>query len=1118
MKKHLFQKVVCLLLSVTTLFGALGITAAAGYKGSSTSTSLEEMKALVGADSYATYYEDYKNFVKPNLPSVSVDVMGVFGSGTVTENSQECLTSYAENRGAWADFGEDNWSNTVYLPASGSASWTFHIPDGAESLYYIRFEYFTCNTAESSISSIQRKLYLDGALPFSEASSITMTKQWTYDNITSVTTDAAAGDEEGTFVTYRTPMDGADAYYKDVTTVKDGKKTVQTYKLSQDINGNSMAPNASQLPTWNTYYCDDSTGYHDGYFAFYVLSGEHTLTLEAIRDPVIIKSIDLIPVDAEGMEQKSYEDVLKEYQAAGYKPATGSINAMPTIQAEFPDAVSDSSVAPENDTTSAVNFPSRPGAQLYNIIGENGYSTIGQWAAYKFTVNESGLYKLAMRYKQSELQGMYICRTIKLSGGEYGLADGTPTAPFKEAYNVKFDYHKDWQSSYLSDGNNEFWFYFEEGVEYTLYLECSLGSLRKLIQRVENALNIINSDYLSILQLTGSDPDASRDYSFEVAMPHVLRDFALQAIELTEVKRGLEELCGTNGSHIATLDTVAMLLDKMSADYGRNVAANMGNLKSYLGTLGTWINNSKQSKMIVDYIQLVPADAGAEQLPTANAGFFESLWFEIMSFFSSFTTDYNAMGLTSLPTEDTEVVAVWLAYGRDQSQIFRTLIDAKGGYTDSTGTAVALKLVTGGTLLPSILSGKGPDVYIGLGAADVINYAIRGAMLGVSGNDPVLKQRAESKGLGDAYNDVFKTTYYTYRNEDGTYTRSTEYDPTRELTFTSKSFEEYTEENFVPAAMRTLELLEVTYGIPTSMSFAMMFYRMDILAELDEEVPETWGELLALLPVFQANNMNIGLSYGEALDFMLYQMGGSMWKFEDDPEYAGAATGLDTDLALESFEFVCRLYSDYSLPIAYDAANRFRTGEIPLLIGGYTGLYNTLTVYATEIAGLWEFCSLPGSIDNNGLYNYNALAGVSATILLPGCEDNIQNAWEFVQWQTGANVQASYGNKMVALIGPSAKYETANINAIKNLSWTASERAAIEDQIAHLSSIPNYPGSYIYGRYVGFAFMDVQNNGSRPVDAISRYIDTINAEVTRKREEFKMKTYQDYLKEHGLDE
>ena len=311
-----------------------------------------------------------------------------------------------------------------------------------------------------------------------------------------------------------------------------------------------------------------------------------------------------------------------------------------------------------------------------------------------------------------------------------------------------------------------------------------------------------------------------------------------------------------------------------------------------------------------------------------------------------------------------------------------------------------------------------------------------------------------------------------------------------------------------------LELLEVSYGLPMTMGFAMMFYRMDVLGQLGLEVPESWDELLAMLPVLQTKNMSIGVSYISALDFMMYQMGGNMWKYTDsskyDPMYAGSKIDLDSDIAIEAFEFICRLYTDYSFPVSYDAANRFRTGEMPIVIGDYASIYNTLVVYATEIDGLWEFCPLPGSeneFEDDG-FNYDSLASVSATVILNGCDD-LLTAWQFAQWQTSAKVQAEYGNRIVAVIGPAAKYETANIYAVNDMSWTAREKAAIKDQMDNLDSIVNYPGSYIYARYMKFAFLDAYNNGADPYEAMMSYIPAINAEIARKREEFDLPVAKD---------
>ena len=1199
MKKSLFQKVMCFILSVATLFGMVAMTASAAVRPSeeeladrlkgenSSAATLEEMMSVVGTSSYLEYMQNFSDAEpgKESIPIYDYDITGndnvevkdldsaQKGDAASAFNSTDCKGSYNADQSDWPDYelyapvsnpdeplkpGKDG--NAIYLSATSKGDFKFHLNADQVGLYVIRIEYYNCQitvgNGKSSISSIERKLYLDGSIPFDEAGSLNIKKYWTFDNLVGTPTVEFVDEEDSYDISYElVKEDGKQLYYKIITDVTDGKKTVTKYLISSDINGNSMAPEMVQTSKWSTYYCQDSTGYYHGYFNFYLLEGDHTLTLEAEREPMIIKSIWLEPVTQDAL--LSYDEVLESYKEAGYQSPTGGKVTM--LEAEFPDYVSDSSVYATNDNSSAATKPIKSSSQIYNVIGENSYNTVGQWAAYKFKVSETGLYNISMRYKQNALQGMYICRAIKLSGGIYGFEDGTPSAPFAEAYNAQFNYDKEWQSEYIGDqiyfdgnGNRvnisdytvnqdgeyvdkdgnvveieardrKFEFYFEEGEEYTIYIECSLGSLKELIQRVETSLDAINECYLKILQLTGNDPDKYRDYNFIEIMPEVLYELLLQAIELEAVKQQFEVLCGTNGSHITTLETIAILLDKMGSREGDDIAANMSTLKSYLGTLGTWINNSKTSSMIVDVITIAPTEnTNKKAFRPAKAGFFKSIGFEIASFFYSFFTEYDQMGLTTVPDENSKSIEVWLATGRDQSQIWRTMIDAEHSFTDSTGVAVNLKLVTGGTLLPSILSGKGPDVYMGLGSTDVINYAIRDAVLPV--------------GFSDAYTEnltseqkIFSSTYYTFKNnqeyvityeKDGKYyvlDTNEEYDPAgAEPTFVTNSFEDvigydiFDEQasemdgNFRRAAMDTVTLLGKTYGIPQTMSFSMMFYRMDVLAELEQEVPESWDELIAMLSVLQTNNMSIGVNYIAAIDFMIYQKGGNMWKYPDDPDFQGAKIDLDSNIALEAFDFVCSFYSDHSFPVSYDAANRFRTGEMPIIIGDYASIYNQLVVYATEIAGLWEFTSLPGCYNKKtGEFDYNSLAGIGATVLLHGCED-VLSAWQFIQWQTGAKAQADYGNKMVALIGPSAKYESANVKALNDLSWTASEKKAIQEQMDRLYSIVNYPGSYIINRYTKFAFLAAVNDGEKAVDALTGYIDAINAEIKRKREEFNL--------------
>jgi ABC-type glycerol-3-phosphate transport system substrate-binding protein len=95
---------------------------------------------------------------------------------------------------------------------------------------------------------------------------------------------------------------------------------------------------------------------------------------------------------------------------------------------------------------------------------------------------------------------------------------------------------------------------------------------------------------------------------------------------------------------------------------------------------------------------------------------------------------------------------------------------------------------------------------------------------------------------------------------------------------------------------------------------------------------------------------------------------------------------------------------------------------------------------------------------------------------------------------------------MVAIIGDSAKQPTANRVALESLPWTYSEYVEVAKQFENLAAIPNYPGSYYLDRHTEFAFLSAYNDDADPSTEILSYINTINKEITRKRQEFKLET------------
>ena len=589
------------------------------------------------------------------------------------------------------------------------------------------------------------------------------------------------------------------------------------------------------------------------------------------------------------------------------------------------------------------------------------------------------MYQIIPRFKQHLLDGMYTSRALYIynTEGKY-IYDGIP---FEEAGRLQFNYSNDWQAQPLNDGKTEFEFYFQPGVEYTIRLEITLGNMGDIVRRVQDSLESINEDYRNILKLTGATPDEYRDYGFYRVMPDTMADLIHQSRELEQVIIDLETVAGETGSMVATLDRVRDLLEKMGKDEDE-VAKNLEQLKTYIGSLGTWLSDAKTQPLTLDYIVIQSSEA---EPPKAKAKIFETIWHEVASFVTSFWRNYDRMGAMTKEAGD-DTVEVWLAYGRDQAQVIRGLINNDFTNNYEGGVPVNLKLVSGGTLLPSILSGQGPDVYIGLGQGDVINYAIRGALVSID--------------------DI--PDHEEYQGTDGALKFTEEFGITPEQFY--KEFDEQynadpNNENYIgdfnEAAMMVLEIagadgIEHCYGLPETQSFNMMFVREDVLANLGIDLPKTWDDIKKAIPVLQANNMQIGMHSDSKI--FLYQNGGEL--FADD----GMRINLDSNVALESFAMMCDFFTMYSFPYSYDFANRFRTGEMPIGFATYTATYNQLKVFATEIEGLWSFYPMPGIMDENGNINNASVSSVSAIVMIIGC-DKKAGSWNFMKWHAGADCQ-----------------------------------------------------------------------------------------------------------------
>jgi hypothetical protein len=80
------------------------------------------------------------------------------------------------------------------------------------------------------------------------------------------------------------------------------------------------------------------------------------------------------------------------------------------------------------------------------------------------------------------------------------------------------------------------------------------------------------------------------------------------------------------------------------------------------------------------------------------------------------------------------------------------------------------------------------------------------------------------------------------------------------------------------------------------------------------------------------------------------------------------------------------------------------------------------------------------------------------------------------------------------------RFETANVEALSQLSWSSSAYERLVDQQEELVEIPIIPSSYAVTRNIMNAFREVVNDSENPRDTLMWYNRDINEEIERKRE------------------
>ena len=815
-------------------------------------------------------------------------------------------------------------------------------------------------------------------------------------------------------------------------------------EVKVDNQGNEIRPTQKEVFAWQKAYFRDDRGYEAEPYLFYFEKGINELTLEAENEPMILKSLEL----------KSVQD-MDDYQA--YLEKQPGVNMTETgtsyqqiVQGEDSTLRSESSLYAKYDRSSPTTQPNSVTNTVLNYVGGEAWRSAGQWIEWNVEVPEDGYYHLCIKGRQNYDRGNISYRSLSIDG----------EVPFDEMKQVAFRFGNDWESLVLSDESDKpYSFYLTKGT-HTVRLEATLGDMGMILEELSDSTFRLNQMYRTLLVYTGATPDQYRDYKVDQVYPEIMEAMSLESKRLYKIVDEVVETTGQKADKIASAQTLAQQLERF-CEKPEKITLEFTTFKENISALGSAILSMSETKLDIDYIAVYGENA---KLDKDKSNFFKKAAHEVKSFFASFFIDYDAVG--DVYADESNTVKVWVLTGRDQGTILKSMIDDT--FTPATGIPINVEIVGADALLNAVVAGNGPNVVLSVGAGQPVDFALRNAV-------EDLTQFAD-------YEEVLK--------------------------------------EFAPSTYRQYTLDDSLYALPETLFYNVMFYRKDVLEDLELEVPQTWKELIEMLPTIQGNNLSVGIptaagSSGSAAAStavasaqadlsmyftLLYQQGGDLYNDK------GTQTIINNEAGVAAFKEYTKYFTDYGIPVIYDFVTRFRSGEMPIGIANFT-TYNTLVVSAPEIAGLWDFTLVPGTekTDENGnaYIDRSAFVSGSATMMLKTEDEKLkQSAWEFMKWWASSDTQVRFGREIEALLGSSARYATANMEAIKQLSWSASDIEILEEQLSYTVGIREVPGGYYTGRHISNACRKVINEKTDPRETIIDYSIKIDEELTKKRKEF----------------
>lgn len=619
-----------------------------------------------------------------------------------------------------------------------------------------------------------------------------------------------------------------------------------------------------------------------------------------------------------------------------------------------------------------------------------------------------------------------------------------PSPAFMDA---AFSYCLNFENQTVKDENGEPALVYLTAGQHTLTVQTSLDPVRPAVLSLNRISDEMAALALDITKITGGNTDFFRDFSLTDFDFHIEEDLRRWVNELEDVRAFLRGVAGTEGrigalSHLdMAIDTLELLAQKPD-DLPKKLGQFSQGASSARSFLVNMTESLQSSGMGLDSIHFYTDAALLPQTPNAAEQFSAAA--------QRFGASFGDQGYAAGNEAEEGTLQVWVNRPRQYLEILQRMADTS--FTPQTGVKVDFSIMPDESkLVLANASGSSPDVALGVSSGRTYDLAVRGAL----------------KNLRD----------YENLNQVGRWF------PTGLL---------------IPGVCD-----DGLYALPETFNFYVLFYRKDILDNIGVAVPDSYEDVLNLLPTLHRFGLNYNNFVANVIGYksfsittpFIFQAGGKLYEngnihiLLDEPK---AIQGLQT--LTDSFI----IYDmDYEINSFYQS---FRDGTLPIGTANY-GMYNLLMNAAPELSDRWGIALYPGLTDENGtVQRWTSGAEQSCFIFSSTKMEN--EAWQFLTWWMSEETQTEFAFTLQSTLGNEYLWNSANTAAFANSPWPTEHKKIIAEQMQWIYEAPRVPGSYMVEREISNAVNAVCLEGKNLREALDEAVKRIDREVERKLEEF----------------